>query len=45
MPPTNVTAYDCLLGGLAHFHSEREGENERALETFERAIALDPHIP
>ncbi|MGO4839436.1 tetratricopeptide repeat protein, partial [Rhizobiaceae sp. 2RAB30] len=43
MPPASLTAYDCLLRGIAHFRSEGEGENERACEMFERAIALDPN--
>ena len=42
MPTASLTAYDCLLRGLAHFRSEAEGENQRACELFERAIALDP---
>ncbi len=43
MAPASLTAYDCLLRGIAHFRSEGEGENERACEMFERAIALDPN--
>jgi TolB-like protein/Flp pilus assembly protein TadD len=42
MPTANLTAYDCLLRGLAHFRAYTEGENQRAREMFERSVALDP---
>jgi tetratricopeptide (TPR) repeat protein len=42
MPTASLTAYDCLLRGLAHFRAYAEGENQRACEMFERAVALDP---
>jgi len=41
-PTTSLAAYDCLLRGLAHFRSDADGSNERALEMFEQAVALDP---
>jgi TolB-like protein/class 3 adenylate cyclase/lipoprotein NlpI len=42
MPTESLTAYDCLLRGLAHFRAYGENENERALEMFEKAVDLDP---
>lgn len=41
MPTSNLTAYDCLLRGLAYFRAYGEDNNQRAFEMFERAIALD----
>jgi adenylate cyclase len=42
MPTASLTAYDCLLRGLAHFRAYAEDENQRACEMFERAVAIDP---
>ncbi len=42
MPTASLTAYDCLLRGLAHFRAYAEDENQRACEMFERAVATDP---
>lgn len=42
VPTASLTAYDCLLRGLAHFRAYADDDNARALEMFERAIALDP---
>jgi len=42
IPTASLTAYDCLLRGLAHFRAYAEDENQRACEMFERAVALDP---
>ena len=41
-PTASLTAYDCLLRGLAHFRAYGEDENQRASEMFERAVQLDP---
>ncbi len=41
MPTASLTAYDCLLRGLAHFRAYGEDGNQRACEMFERAVALD----
>jgi len=41
MPTASLTAYDCLLRGLAHFRAYAEGENQRAKEMFGRALELD----
>lgn len=41
MPTANLTAYDCLLSGIAHFRGYGDEDNQRALEMFERAVALD----
>jgi len=41
-PTDSLTAYDCLLRGLAHFRAYGEDENQQALEMFERAVQLDP---
>jgi adenylate cyclase len=42
-PTTNLEAYDCLLRGMAHNRGYAEGDNQKAHEMFERAVALDPH--
>jgi adenylate cyclase len=42
MPTASLTAYDCLLRGLAYFRVYAEGANQRAREMFERAVTLDP---
>jgi TolB-like protein/class 3 adenylate cyclase len=42
-PTDSLTAYDCLLRGLAHFRGYAEDDNQRACEMFERAMVLDPH--
>jgi TolB-like protein/class 3 adenylate cyclase/Tfp pilus assembly protein PilF len=41
-PTDSLTAYDCLLRGLAHFRGYAEDDNQRACEMFERAVVLDP---
>jgi adenylate cyclase len=41
-PTTSLAAYDCLLRGLAHFRSDADDADEKALEMFENAVALDP---
>ncbi|TIM26332.1 MAG: tetratricopeptide repeat protein [Mesorhizobium sp.] len=40
--PASLAAYDCLLRGIAHFRGFGEDDNRKALEMFERAVALDP---
>ena len=40
-PTASLTAYDCLLRGISHFRGYGDDENQRALEMFERAVALD----
>ena len=41
-PTTSLAAYDCLLRGLAHFRSDADDADKRALEMFEQAVTLDP---
>ncbi len=38
----NAQAYDALLLGLDHLHRDTEDETLKAIEQFERAVALDP---
>jgi len=42
IPTGSLTAYDCLLRGLAHFRGYAKDDNLKACEMFERAVALDP---
>ncbi len=42
IPTASLTAYDCLLRGLAHFRAYAKDENQRACEMFEKAVVLDP---
>ncbi|MFO0990930.1 MAG: tetratricopeptide repeat protein [Hyphomicrobiales bacterium] len=42
--PASLAAYDNLLRGIEHLRAYGEGENRRARELFERAIALDPRF-
>jgi adenylate cyclase len=42
LPTASLSAYDCLLRGVAHWRYTEDG-NRRACEMFERAVALDPH--
>ena len=42
-PTDSLTAYDCLLRGLAYFRGYAEDDNQKACEMFERAVVLDPH--
>jgi len=41
-PTDNLTAYDCLLRGIAHFRGYAADDNQKACEMFERAVSLDP---
>jgi TolB-like protein len=38
----NLDAYDYYLRGLAYAHAGNKPDNDKALELFEKAIALDP---
>lgn len=37
-----LAAYDCLLRGIKHLRGYAPGDNERAIELFQRAMDLDP---
>lgn len=37
-----LAAYDCLLRGVKHLRGYTPGDNERAVELFQRAMDLDP---
>jgi tetratricopeptide (TPR) repeat protein len=37
-----LAAYECLLRGIKHLRGYGPGDNARAIELFEQAIALDP---
>ena len=41
-PPGSLAAYDCFLRGKDYHHRFTLEDNTRALEMFERAVALDP---
>ena len=41
-PTDNLTAYLCLLRGIAHFRGYAADDNQKACEMFERAVGLDP---
>jgi TolB-like protein/class 3 adenylate cyclase/Tfp pilus assembly protein PilF len=41
-PTASLTAYDCLLRGMAYFRGYSADNNQKAYEMFERAIMLDP---
>jgi len=41
-PTESLTAYDCYLRGKDHHHRWTKEDNGRAIEMFERAVALDP---
>ena len=40
--PNSLAAYECFLRGRDHHHRFTVGDNTRAIELFERALALDP---
>ena len=40
--PTNPTAYDCFLRGMAKYYSESREENDATMRLLRRAIATDP---
>lgn len=41
-PTESLTAYDCYLRGKDYHHRWTKEDNARAIEMFERAVALDP---
>jgi TolB-like protein len=41
-PTVSLTAYECVLRGIAHYRGYAEDDNQKAFEMFERAVALDP---
>ncbi len=41
----NPAAYDCVLRGIKHLRGYEPGDNERAVELFQRAVDLDPDYP
>jgi adenylate cyclase len=43
--PTNPTAYDCFLRGMARYFSESREENDTTMRLLRRAIASDPDFP
>ena len=40
--PSNPTAYDCFLRGMARYFSEAREENDATMSLLQRAIASDP---
>jgi adenylate cyclase len=42
--PTNPTAYDCFLRGIAKYYSESREENDSTMDLLRRAIASDPEF-
>jgi adenylate cyclase len=42
--PTNPTAYDCFLRGMAKCFAESRGENDETMRLLQRAIASDPEF-
>ncbi len=42
--PTNLTAYDCFLRGMAKFYSESREDNDATMALLRRAIASDPEF-
>lgn len=41
-PPGNMAAYECVLAAKVLHHRSSRGDNAKAMELIERAIALDP---
>ncbi len=41
-PTENLSAYDCFLRGMAHWHEWTSAGHDAALKQFYRAIVLDP---
>jgi adenylate cyclase len=44
VPSTDMTAWDRLLRGLAHYYQPTKSDYERAVALFREAIALDPGL-
>ena len=42
--PTNPTAYDCFLRGMAKCFAKSRGENDETMRLLQRAIASDPEF-
>jgi adenylate cyclase len=42
--PTDLTAWDRFLRGLAHYYRETTADFEASIDLFKQAIALDPNL-